>query len=67
MSVKGKVKSIDFPNFFGAFDIFSYRKWTIKFKCGSCGAKSIVQHDEVKNYHKCPVCKTINILDQTSP
>ena len=64
MSVKGKTLSISFPNIFGL--ITGYRKWTLKFKCGKCGANPTVQHDEVNNYHKFPVCKEINILDKTS-
>jgi DNA-directed RNA polymerase subunit RPC12/RpoP len=66
MSVKGKSLSISAPNIFGMLDIFSYRKWSLKFKCGNCQAEPIVQHDEIKNYHKCPICGEINILKETS-
>jgi hypothetical protein len=44
-----------------------YRKWTLQFKCGKCKSKPIVQHDEVLNYHVCPVCGEINILNKTCP
>ena len=66
MSIKGKTISIGAPSLLGALDIFSYRKWTLEFKCGKCDANPTVQHDEAKNYHKCPVCGEINILDKTS-
>lgn len=64
MSVKGKTLSISAPNLWGAFT--GFRKWTLTFLCGSCGANPTVQHDEVKNYHKCPICKETNILKKTS-
>lgn len=64
MNIKGKTLTISAPNLIGA--LTGYRKWTLTFKCGSCGANSTVQHDEINNYHKCSVCKQINILDKTS-
>ena len=64
MSVTGKTLSIGAPSLWGMFK--GYRSWTLKFRCGSCKAEPIVQHDEVLNYHKCPVCKEINILTETS-
>ncbi len=65
MSVKGKTISISFPSFLAMFT--GYRKWTLQFKCGKCKSKPIVQHDEVLNYHVCPVCGEINILNKTCP
>ena len=65
--INGKTIDVYAPNIFGMFDIFSYRKWSLKFLCGQCGATPTVQHDEEKNWHKCPVCKTTNIIDKTSP
>ena len=66
MSFQGKTLSVEFPAAWAALNPFCYRMWSIRFKCGNCGAESTVNHDEVKNYHKCPVCKEINILDKTS-
>lgn len=68
-SVEGKTINIWAPSAIGllkAMASITKTIWSLKFKCGSCGAKPIVQHDEDKNYHKCPVCGTINILEETS-
>lgn len=65
-SVNGKTLSVSAPNFLGFFNFVAFRIWSLKFKCGSCKSEPIVQHDEVKNYHTCPVCGIINILDKTS-
>lgn len=68
-AAKGKTISISAPNVMGflrALNPFGGAVWTIKFKCGYCGAKPTVQHDEEDCYHDCPVCGARNILDVTS-
>lgn len=71
MSVKGKTISVNAPSAYGFFikglANISSPVWTLKFKCGECGAKPTVQHVQSNNWHKCPVCKTVNILDKWNP
>lgn len=67
--VKGKTLDIWAPNavgFLRAFNPFRGTIWSLRFKCGNCGIKSTVQHDEDKEHHKCPVCGAINTLKETS-
>jgi hypothetical protein len=62
--IEGKTLWVDAPSVLGFLSaFFRGAVWTIKFKCGNCGAEPTVQHDSDKNYHKCPVCKQVNILD----
>lgn len=64
MSVQGRTEWIKAPSLWGFLrSIYPGRHWTLKFKCGACGAKSIVQHNDDYNFHRCRACKEINILD----
>lgn len=64
MAIKGKTKWICAPSALGLLRCFTGgRYWTLKFMCGSCGCSSIVQHNDDKDWHKCPVCTAVNILD----
>lgn len=63
-SVNGKTLLIGAPNLFNTF--FSLNVWSLKFKCGDCGSEPTVQHNENRNYHKCPVCGTNNLLEVVS-
>jgi len=67
--VEGRTIDIWAPSavgFLKAFNPLGGTIWSLKFECGNCGAKPTVQHDEERNYHKCPVCKVVNILEETS-
>lgn len=59
--IHGHTITIAYPSFLGLLHLNRY--WELTFICGNCGAKPTVQHDEEKNWHKCPVCKEVNILD----
>jgi len=65
MSVKGTILSKWMPSilseiisFFSSHDI-----WEVVFKCGKCNCISTVEKSDKYNYHKCPACGEINILE----
>lgn len=66
--VKGRTIWIQGPNMLGFLRNFVSQgtMWELRFECGACGAKSTVQHDDERNWHKCPACGERNILDRYS-
>ena len=66
MSIKGKTLKIEFSCQAAILSIFSGRAWALTFRCGSCKVISTINHNEEKKWCKCPACKKINKLKETS-
>lgn len=66
---KATITNISSPNMFSIirsilipFGLFNGHFSTIEFICGDCKQKVTVQHDNDKDYHRCPVCRSLNEL-----